>query len=236
MERYDAVARQLPGDHEAVEADSIVFCRKNLPRPKASMMTDRIVVVPATSGYNTHFQFESVWLFTDKGTLRALGLLLLATVFHPYPSLVEVRLTNPESVVTLLRTRSCGEATGAGHPGLRAVPTGFSYAPWPPERAPFSEEALRMPLDYLPSLILTNRQELVAGDRRVAKLDTLLIGDSSGSEWKVLQGKLRLAELFLNAGLPGSEETDYYLESELGWRGVSPHSHELRIKLPGAAL
>jgi hypothetical protein len=52
---------------------------------------------------------------------------------------------------------------------------------------------------------------------------------------EVLQGKVRLAELFLNAGLPGNERNEYDLESELGTRGVAVWSHELRIRLPGSA-
>jgi hypothetical protein len=50
----------------------------------------------------------------------------------------------------------------------------------------------------------------------------------------VLQGKIRLAELLLNAGLPENEQVEYDLESELGYRGVAAWSHELKIVLPGS--
>ena len=86
-----------------------------------------------------------------------------------------------------------------------------------------ANELGKVPVAYLPSAILANRRELRTGEDR-ADLDTLLIGDDPDGPvpaWEILQGKVRLAELFLNAGLPGNERTEYDLESELGTRGVA---------------
>ncbi len=234
LDLFEPVAEALP----APDADdTAVLSRKDLPRPPAHLATDRVVVYRGGSSYNTHFNADGVVLFADKGVLRALGVLLLATVFYPSPAVVDVRLTNPNTEVALLRTRSSGTVSQTSHDRLRVTPTDFVYVPYHPDRAPFAYELGKVPVGYLPSVILTNRRELRTGEDR-ADLDTLLIGDDPNGPlpaWEVLQGKLRLAELFLNAGLPGNERNEYDLESELGTRVVAAWSHELRIRLPGSA-
>jgi hypothetical protein len=235
LDLFESVAEALPDDPDA--GGTAVLSRKELPRPPAHVATDRVVVYRGGSSYNTHFHVDGVVLFADKGVLRALGVLLLATVFHPSPAVVEVQLSNPSTEVTLLRTRSSGKVSEAGHDGLWVTPTDFTYVPYYPDRAPFTYELGKVPVAYLPSVILTNRRELQTGEDR-ADLDTLLIGDDPDGPipgWEVLQGKLRLAELFLNAGLPGNERNEYDLESEFGTRGVAAWSHELRIRVPGSA-
>ena len=190
LEPFEAVAGTLPDDPDA-EGTAVLAGGLAAPsRPPGYRPCRRL---PVRQLLQHPLRGRRGGGVRGQGRAAALGVLLLASVFHRSPALVEVHLTNPNTEVSLLRTRSAGRVSEAGHDGLRVTPTDFTYVPYYPAGTPFTYELGKVPVSYLPSVILTNRREFRAGEDR-ASLDTLLIGDDPDGPvpaWEILQGKVR---------------------------------------------
>jgi hypothetical protein len=77
--------------------DTYTFTPENLPVPSSLMETEKLYIKKGLHNYNDIFQIDKLAIYAQKETLRNLGLLILATVFHPQPSEVIVKLSHAES-------------------------------------------------------------------------------------------------------------------------------------------
>jgi hypothetical protein len=207
--------------------DSFVFTRAVLPPPAPVMVTDRLFITAGQHEYNgCHIEDGLDCHFASNATVRALGVLTLAVLFHPDPKTVELQLTNPRSDVRRLRIRY----SHSPDPGVEffATPAFFRYWPIQVQR---HVESWRRSLHRSdrPNLCLTTESELgqVSG----------LHGDSEPRDTVVGFGGDRamvfMAGLFLDVGID-QEEREVDLESDAGFGGVGPCSAEMRLWLPGS--
>lgn len=217
---FGSAASGLPYGEDS-EPDEIALSAQTLPAPLAAMQTDQLC---ATWGYHFYGDspVEAVSFEVDKATARHLGLLIFARVFHRQAPRVVVELTHPRS--TLRRLIIGLEETEPG-PGLEVWSRAFHYSPWPPVRHPWFSQDIQA--SSLPSLTITNEDEMVCGVSELPTRDTVV---GFGAD----EGACRLAELLLDAGAPDHDVNEFSLEGECGFRGMGPGSAELKIWLPGS--
>ncbi len=226
-EVFGALADQVPEPDESEENEDgdILFNADNLPRPPAELRTSRLAMQRGFHDYSST-PYESLSLYADKRTLRLLGLLILAKLFHEEPAHVGLQLGMPGD----------GEASGAIRRlildyhsyeppfyGYVTKPHRFRYLPGRPDKHPWFRSQL-MPL-HMPILYVTGESWDV-GRVPGEKLDTAV---GFGTD----QGHVHFAELLLDASMPGNTRDEYALESESGFRGVGPGSAEIQIYLRG---
>lgn len=219
LETFAELAAALP---DAVGEEVVVLSATTLPAPPAALATDRLCAT-----WSWHFYgdapVEMVSLEADKATLRALGLLVMASVFHPSPEAVTVRLTHPRSTIDTLRVAP--ERVSDDMPGYVGRPERFNYYAGAVEKHPW-EGSWAAP-DALPVAQLTNAAGFVVSTEDLLARHVLV--GFGGCE-----ASARFAALLLNVGRPGSAVDELELEGELGFRGVGPGSAELKIWLPGS--
>jgi hypothetical protein len=172
------------------------------------------------------YRVDALWFHAQPATYRQLGLLLLAVVFAAAPDRIQLELTHRASDIKHLlidypyRGRDPDE-------GFVTRQYGFSYLPALPAPYRWIDLAQGDP-DEFPRFQLTNQAACTVTDAEWQARDTLLgFGFEAAS--------VRLAELFLNIGLPHNPVNEYILEGEGGQRGVGIHSAEVRFFLPSSA-
>jgi hypothetical protein len=160
----------------------------------------------------------------DKPTLRALGLAILASVFHRDLGRISVHPRNPRSTLERLVIDSKWEPP-LDDPGYVAVPHCLNFYPAEVSKHPWSYDG-RNPKD-LPIVQLTTEKEFLdsAGD---LESRSVAVGFGRAS------GAALFAELLLNASRETCVEDEFELEGEMGFRGVGPGSVEIRVWLPGS--
>jgi hypothetical protein len=215
-----ALHRLLDRVIKVPDDDFIIMNRRQLPRPPAKVDMRDVI---ADWGYHDHdhFRVDLVHLYARPLTLGRIGLLILADVLHPNERGVEIRFTNPRSVVKRWRFRSASDASGLG---LVQQPIKYGYTPRRAERHPWSYER---DAAALPHFALTNAEESTVRDEERAARDTLLgCGGANASA--------RFASLLLDLARPGNECVEVELEGEAGFGSLAPASAELKIWLPGS--
>jgi hypothetical protein len=220
LQLTDRIVGQLPGGEDEEE---FRFDAASTPTLPSSISTDQVVVSWGRHGYDDYWLADAVNLWADHRMMRALGVVVLATLFTPADSDIEVRLTHPGSRVRTLRLRPPGaELTDAG---LRVSALSYDYSPGHLGKHPWLNE--HVDPRHLPGLHLTNYTENAWMEADWPARDTLVVcGDQ--------QGTARLAQLLLDAGDPEQPGSEYVLEGEAGFRGVAPCSAELTLWLPGS--
>lgn len=219
---FAPILKALPDDAEARDG-FFAIDGSTLPAPPSTLATSRLCMTAGLHWYD-RFPSDEVSIEGDKLTLRALGLLLLGSLFHPRPEGYRLLVTHPRATLRTL-ILECVEDVGGNAPGLVTQPTRFNYYPSSVTRHPWFE--LGPPPHELHVATLTNERDLVNGIEELADRDVII---GFGPRW----GVVRLAELLLNAGRPSNEVVEFRLEAEPGFRGVGPASAEIAIWLPGS--
>jgi hypothetical protein len=206
--------------------DTVVFSSETLPLAKYRLRTDRIIIKKGFREYWPSDRVDALWFQADKLAFRQLGLLIFATVFQQAPNQVHLELTHPSCDVKHLLI---DYPYRDNNPDVGFVTRlyGAEYAPRLMERYPWVQAP---PVDpaSLPVFRLTNQAQSTIADEQWQARDTVV---GFGLE----EASVRLAELFLNMGLPQNSVTEYRLEGEGGHRGIGIHSAEVRFCLPGSA-
>ncbi len=220
QELFGPLVRALP----RTENDEMTISRENLPEPPSSLQAG---VLTVTWGW--HFYSSPIARVDFSGyrqALQALGLLVLAKVFHHSSPRVTVELARPKSPSGKILKRLILDYSYDPEriPGYARMPDRFSYVPERLGVHPWSQTALAV---YdLPRLDLGDPERPLCslGDYADAE-EATGFGDDYGN---VLMG-----ELLLNLGNPLNEGNEVGLEGELGCRGVGAGSAEMRFFLPG---
>lgn len=219
---FAPIVKALPDDPEASDG-FLAIDASTLPAPPSTLATSRLCTTAGQHWYG-RFLADEVSIEGDKLTLRALGLLLFGSIFHPRPEGYRLLIAHPRATLHTL-ILECAEDVGGHGPGLITQPRRFNYYPRPVARHPWFKEA--PPPHELPVATLANRLDLVSGLDELADRD-VVVGFGARA------GVVRLAELLLNAGRPSNEVVEFRLEAEPGFRGVGPTSAEIAIWLPGS--
>src|SRR5690349_9957834 len=90
---------RLPND----EKQHLTFTSQNFSELPSLLETDQLVVRKTHHDYGGS-RVDRLQFFAPKQTYQELGLLILAVVFRPGGSRVQLRLTNPNSTVKNLMT------------------------------------------------------------------------------------------------------------------------------------
>lgn len=195
-------------------------------------------VVPRT--YDPSYRVDVVDIFCSRRACRALAMVSLGQLLHSRPRRIDVRLapakfldTDPDVPLHSRRIPSSlflqlpPEIDGSADvDGPQLSVNAFRYVKHEPRRHPFLH-ARSTPLDVwsLPSVEITNSD----GFGRLRAHESIAI-----SGFGSLGGISRMINLLLDIGGSSSEQLRFDLESEAGFRGVAPRSHEMRLILPGA--
>lgn len=224
---FGGLVATLPESFDG-DTDEFVFTRDVLPQPTPVMATDRLVIRAGEHEYNgCHTEDMLDFYFAGNASPRALGVLVLAVLFHPDPETVEVQLTNPRSDIRRLRLRYTHSPGGGAE--YFATPTFFRYRPSEVRRHVEPWVHLLHRSD-LPELCLTTESELgqiTAAEAELEPRDTVV---GFGRE----AAMLFIAALLLDFGID-QDQREIDLESDAGFGGVGPSSAEMRLWLPGSA-
>lgn len=208
----------------APELSAVVCSARSLPEPPAQLLTDRLVIRRGFHDYG-NFRVDYPQWYADKETYGRLGLLVLASVFHPHAADVTVSLVHRESEIDQLALRAEHPAYFYGLPDLKIALLEYSYCPTIPRRHPWVLDDIHP--DDLPFFDLTNHQDIaLTEDERAAR--NLLRGCGS------VVAAVRFGSLLLDLSRPQSTTTEIALEGDAGFRGVARASAEVRLWLPGA--
>jgi hypothetical protein len=221
---FGALLQRLP----MARGESILFTAEALPEPSADLSTPQIKI---SVGYKVIWGRDGVYekreLLSIEATKRAYrlwGILILSIVFHEPPNRVRLRLDHPETGINLVQIGS--ERQNPGDPrGYVTKPHSFEYAPGGemdryPWRDPVAEE-------HLPCFWFAADPN----DQQRSKI----VGFGTD------QASVRLAELFLNVGLPDNQVDEYKLDGDsfditsgFSLRGVGRSSLDVILWLPGS--
>ena len=211
-----------------VHERTIVITPEMTGAPPGEIASDGLVLRARFPGhvYHPSTRVDLVDFFADKPTYRALGVLLLATIFHRSSTTIELE-PHPDAEhlngtrITKLIVDSTRESPDPYASELLLVPTAFGYWPQPSRaRHPLHEEGAQRPL---PEVTWSND-------------DDMLIADVDWETRSVVRGfgeigaAARVAELLLDIGLPATERAEYVCEGPAGGaQTVTPRSAELRL-------
>lgn len=215
---FEALAQETPSSPET----SFQFTAETVSRPPGELQTPNLRVSKAIHLYDDAVRADSLWFYASKQTLRHLGLLVLAQVFHN-DSRVRLNLTHPDSDVRAILIACESSVVPRDAPGYRSQPFVFNYWPAQAERHPWLNH---QDLGGLPVFKLTGSQPLVTDDDW--KRRDIIAGFGTD------RASVLLAELFLNASRPENPINEYQLEGEGGFRGVGIFSAEVNLFLPGS--
>jgi hypothetical protein len=122
---FSDVASTLPRVNDP-DGDSLTLSASLLPRSPETLTTNRFWMPHVGFHFYNGFPVPSVNLCIDKSSCRNLALLIFSVLFHPEPSIVEVRLNHPSSQIKRLRVRY--EHPDPDHQGLAVIPAHFTYS------------------------------------------------------------------------------------------------------------
>lgn len=204
------------------DTDAFRFDASSVPSLPPSAATGRIVITRGFHDYNGCWRADLLVLHATRQTLRALGVIVVASLFAQPDTSIDITLSHPASDIRTLRI------TTPPNPGLglALVPLWYDYTPRQPSRHPWDTERVD-PWD-LPALYLTDHDEIggVTGVQWLAR-DTV-------AGFGTQQGTARFGQFLLDIGDPHGAGDEYELEGEPGFRAVAPLSAELTVWLPGS--
>jgi hypothetical protein len=170
-------------------------------------------------------RWDAVEFWGDGPTYRALGLLVFGTLFHRSRSVLHLREPRRAESAAAPIERLVVDGTVRGPSVSELVLHPVAYGYWPSTsrtRHPFHEPCL--PRRQRPQLIWSNDENMLSAD--------------PGSEARPVvhgfgaaEGAARIAALFLDFGLPGSERHEASLEGPAGNHSVTDLSAEARLWL-----
>jgi hypothetical protein len=201
------------------------FDASSAPSLPSSATTGRIVIIRGLHSYGGYWRADRLGLYATRPTLRALGVIVLASLFARPDSAADITLSHPASDIRTLRIRT-PPARPDPLQGLALAPLWYDYWPEQPGRHPWGGGEPVDPTD-LPALYLTNDDELAATDEQWLARDTVV-------GFGTPQGTARFGQFLIDIGSPVTERDEYDLEGEAGFRGVAPLSAELKVSLPGS--
>lgn len=198
------------------------FDASSAPSLPPSVRSDRIVIVRGHHDYDGHWRADALYLYAARQTLRALGVIVLASLFAAPDASTDIALGHPASDIRTLRIRTPPRE----HGDLALVPLWYDYWPRQQRRLPWNNDPVD-PRD-LPWIRLTDHDEL---------------GGVTDAQWQARdtvvgfgppQATARFGQFLMDIGNPVAAGDEYDLEGEVGFRGVAPGSAELKVLLPGA--
>lgn len=205
------------------DTDAFRFDASSAPSLPPSATTDGIVIERSHCQYGGYWRGDRLVLFATRQTLRALGVIVIASLFAQPDTSADITLSHPASDIRTLRIRT--PTPGIPGEGLALAPLWYDYWPEQPGRHPWDGERID-PLD-LPALYLTNQDEVAATEAQWLARDTVV-------GFGTLRGIARFGQFLVDIGNPVAGGDEYELEGEAGFRGVAPLSAELKIWLPGS--
>jgi hypothetical protein len=203
---------------------NFIFHAGVLPRPPASISTDRIIIRKGYHDYNGWYRADALRMYLTQKKCRELALFMLAVGFHCPRKATTLSITHPDSSIRRIIIRASELRLDDPPAGFSMTPFALNYYPSETETFPWTHDCNARDL---PVLALSNADDCVGpNDRDWLNRDTIWMGMS--------EAEFRLAELMLNAGCSWNPVREYALEGDAGYRGVGPMSAELRIFLPGS--
>jgi len=218
---FGGLADRLP----RVDDEEFTLTPETVPAVTSDLASDSVGLTWFLHGYND-MPVDLVAMYCQPRTLRLLGLLLLSRVLHPTDEDLMLRVTATKSEIREV-VLDCSDVHHGNVAFYRSRVVEFTYI----SQFIHQYQRPRYPLaaatsDDCPAFVLTKgefgpytREELLTRDR-------LRI---SGRESSLLD----LAAVFLDAGLPDSSATEFYLETA-GFGGAQHDGAELAIWLPGS--
>lgn len=204
------------------DTEAFRFDASSAPSLPPSATTDSIVITRAHHNYNGCWRADLLHLFATRQTLRAFGVIVLASLFAQPGSATDITLRHPATDIRTLRVRtpSCqGQA-------LALAPLWYDY--WPQQQRAHPWDCERVDRWDLPALYLTDHDELGGNtDAQWLTRDTVV-------GFGTLHGTARFGQFLLDIGNPTDAGQEYHLEGEAGFRSVAPLSTELAVWLPGS--
>lgn len=200
---------------------SFRFSAASAPDLPTSLRTDALVVTKSFRVYNGCWRADCLDVFASKATLRGLGLVVLAALFLPAETTVEIELTHPASEVRLLRV--CAPARERD-----LVTSAESFDYWPTVRSRHPWDGQHPDPSDLPSFQLTSADETGGVSEEDWRHRDTVVGFGNAL------ATARLGSLLLDLGVPESRTDEVHLEGENGFRGVGLLSAEVRLWVPGS--
>jgi hypothetical protein len=198
------------------------FDASSVPSLPPSAVTGKIVITRGHHDYDGCWRADLLVLRATRKTLRALGVIVVASLFAQPDTSTDITLSNPASDIRTLRIRTPPRHAQR----LALAPLWYDYWPQHPRKHPWDGDRAD-PRD-LPALYLTSHDETgaVTGAQWLAR-DTV-------TGFGTQQGTARFGQFLLDIGDPSATGDEYELEGEPGFRAVAPLSAELTIWLPGS--
>lgn len=217
---YGEVEAALP---VVPDDDAFSFDLESLPQVPTTLSSDRLVLVKGVRDTDSCHRGDRVIVLAEGATLRRLGVLTLAVLFHPLPTTVEVLLVHPASTIKSLRVRFQHAADQRN--GYWAKPTTLEYG----VQSPFPLIGIDVPHDR-PGLRLTSRDELTGvTDEEWNARDTVV---GFGGQ----QATVAMATLLLDAAVFPHPSGEYTLEGPTGNDVLEPLSADISLALPNSVL
>jgi hypothetical protein len=187
-----------------------------------SATSDSIVMTRAHHDYGGYWRADALHLHAARQTVRALGVIVFASLFAAPGTSTDITLSHPASDIRTLRIR----ASSNERHNLALAPLWYDYRPSQHRRHPWNDDGVD-PYE-LPAVYLTDHEELGGlTDARWLTRDTVV-------GFGTAQAVARFGQFLLDIGDPGHIGDEYHLEGEAGVRGVAPMSAELSLWLPGS--
>ncbi len=220
---YDDIVARMQG------ADYIELKVEDIAAPAINYSTDRLLIKKREHCWSGYRLDQLV--FIAKGhLLRRLAVVMAAALIHDNKRdpLIKIDLTNPESDIKALFIdarfmKSFRLEAFEGSRQFERLCWGYREA----NRHPWRNGTLPDNLYHLPHFALTDQAD--GGD---------FVMNYDGRHFVIIGGWLesfdRLINLLLNISDDRSEEKEFVLEAEPGFRGVAPASAEASFGLPGS--
>lgn len=190
--------------------------------PPPHLSTRALVIQRTVNDWLGLYRADMLIFQARKETLRHLGVLILAALFHRHRSETRLDLLHPASDIKHLVLRT---PSGSTIPNYQSQPEPYTYRATRLRSSPWLYQ--RFPSSVLPCCYLTVQEDdSIPTPEAWSKRDTVIgFGPQTGH--------VLFAELLLNASQTWSEETEFELESDGRLGGVGPMSTDVRLWLPG---
>ncbi len=210
--------------------NSIDIKRSMFLKIPQKMTSKNIIITKGFADYNSYYRIDRLIFFTQKATLKSLGLLIFYSIFKSNKT-ITLKLINEHSEIKNIKIDPYNSNSIDIYDNrkfsveINCNLNYFSYRPQILHRYPwfyFQDSVFD-----LPTFFLTNFQECIASETDYKKRDTIVISCS-------IKGMLRLGTLLLDLSNIHQKQNEYYLECEYGYKGVAPGSAEVKFCLPGS--
>lgn len=202
----------------------IILSASNLPQPQEYLEINNLVIRKGSHCYDNSYRVDAVDFFASNEIYAHFGLLIMAAVFWPEPSRIQLNLTNSASDIKFVVLEYC-HAPEHLTPGYHTRPHLFNYYPHAIHKHPWID--LNLARSELPRFRLSNIRDFLHSNEDWEHRDTII---GLGSD----KGSTNFAELLLNISCPDSACDEIHLECDAGFCGIDTCSAEAHIWLPGS--